>query len=336
MESRRKFLIEIGTFGLSVGFSTALRAQTKHHNKFDLIVKGGQVIDPSQALGANRDIGIRHGLVAAVEGNIPAEHARSAVIDATGKIVTPGLIDLHTHIWPHGNILGVPADHLVATQGTTTLVSAGDVGANSFAAFRRDVIAQAHARIYAYINLATIGLTGFPVPELVNLDFAQVDRAARVIAENNDVVLGIKVRMSDNNIAKHGLEPLKRAIEACELSGTSANVMCHIGGQETGHLTGQILDVLRPGDILTHCYTGNANLRRRATNLIQGGKLLPAALYAKQRGVVFDVAHGGGSFDFRVADAAIQQGLLPDTISSDVHTYSSHSRGMPFSPTCLG
>jgi dihydroorotase len=136
--------------------------------------------------------------------------------------------------------------------------------------------------------------------------------------------------MSENVIAKHGLEPLKRAISACEKAGSGAKVMCHIGGVETRALMPQILDLLRPGDILTHCYSGFPNLAGDFTNIVQDGRLLPAALAAKQRGVIFDIGHGGGSFDYTVAEAAIQQGCPPDTISSDIHVFSGNTPGMPY------
>ena len=144
------------------------------------------------------------------------------------------------------------------------------------------------------------------------------------------MVLGIKVRMSENVIARNGLEPLRRAISACEKAGTGAKVMCHIGGVETRELMAQILDLLRPGDILTHAYSGAPNIAGAFTNIVQDGRLLPAALAAKQRGVIFDVGHGGGSFDFSVAEPAIAQGCTPDTISSDIHVFSGNTPGMPY------
>jgi dihydroorotase len=136
--------------------------------------------------------------------------------------------------------------------------------------------------------------------------------------------------MSENVIAKNGLEPLKRAIAACERAGTGGKIMCHIGGVETRELMTQILDTLRPGDILTHAYSGAPNIAGAFTNIVQDGRLLPAALAAKQRGVIFDVGHGGGSFDFSVAEPAIAQGCPPDTISSDVHVFSGNTPGMPY------
>ena len=175
-----------------------------------------------------------------------------------------------------------------------------------------------------------MGLAPFPVAELYNIDFAQVDAAAKAVGENADMVLGVKVRMSENVIAKNGLEPLKRAIAACERSGTAGRVMCHIGGVETSELMSQILDTLRTGDILTHAYSGAPNIGGAFTNIVKDGRLLPAALAAKQRGVIFDVGHGGASFDYTVAEPAIAQGCTPDTISSDIHVFSGNTPGMPY------
>ena len=298
-------------------------------DKFDLLIKGGDVLDPSQALRAKRDIGIRYGLIEALEADIPATRALR-LLDASGKLVTPGLVDLHTHVYPYGSAIGIPADELTQHQCTTTCVSAGDAGANNFAAFRRYVVAQTRTRLYAFVHIANMGLAPFPVAELYNIDFAQVDSAAKAVAENADIVIGIKVRMSENVIAKNGLEPLKRAIAACEKAGTGAKVMCHIGGVETVELMSQILDTLRAGDILTHCYSGAPNLSDQFTNIVQGGRVLPAALAAKQRGVIFDIGHGGGSFDYTVAEPAIAQGCTPDTISSDIHVFSGNTPGMPY------
>jgi dihydroorotase len=299
------------------------------NDKFDLVVKGGEVLDPSQNLRARRDVGIRFGVVEALEPDIPADKALR-VLNAGGKLVTPGLIDLHAHVFPYGSAIGIPADELVTFQATTTLVSAGDAGANNFAAFRRGIVGATRARLYAFVHIANIGLAGFPVPELYNIDYAQTDVAAKAVAENADLVLGIKVRMSENVIARHGLEPLRRAIRACEIAGGGAKVMCHIGGVETAQLMSQILDLLRPGDILTHAYSGAPNLGGAFTNIVQEGRLLPAALAAKQRGVVFDVGHGGGSFDYTVAEAAMAAGAGPDTISSDIHVFSGNTPGMPY------
>ena len=300
------------------------------NDKFDLVIKGGEVLDPGRGLRATRDVGIRNGLIESVEASIPAERAQR-IINASGRIVTPGLIDLHAHTYPYGSAIGIPADELVPHQGTTTAVSAGDAGANNFAGLRRFIMSSTRTRLYAFVHIANMGLAGFPVPELYNIDFARPEDAARTIAENADVVLGIKVRMSENVIAKNGLEPLKRAIRACEMSGVpGAKVMCHIGGVESTALMEQILDMLRPRDILTHCYSGAPNLAGDFTNIVRNGQLLAAAREAKRRGVHFDVGHGGGSFDYTVAEIALAAGVPPDTISSDIHVFSGNTPGMPY------
>src|ERR1043166_5087551 len=326
--SRRHFLASSSTLAVGGALGTG-HASMGPNDKFDLVIKGGDVLDPSQSLRGKRDIGIRFGLIEAIEADIPADKAQR-VLDASGKLVTPGLVDLHSHVFPYGSAIGIPADELVAHQCTTTCVSAGDAGANNFAAFRRHIVAQTRTRLYAFIHIANTGLTPFPVAELYNIDFAQVDACAKAIGENADIALGAKVRMSESVIAKNGVEPLKRAIMACEKSGANGKIMCHIGGVETRKLMSDILDLLRPGDVLTHCYSGFPNIAGDFTNIVQDGKLIPAALEAKRRGVNFDIGHGGGSFDYTVAEAAIQQGAPPDTISSDIHVFSGNSPGMPY------
>src|SRR5207247_4672183 len=187
----------------------------------------------SQSLRGKRDIGIRYGVIEAVEPESPATRALRA-LDATGKLVTPGLIDLHCHVYPYGSAIGIPADELVAHQCTTTCVSAGDAGANNFAAFRRYIVAQTRTRLYAFVHIANMGLAPFPVAELYNIDFAQVDTAAKAVGENAAIVLGVKVRMSENVIAKNGLERLKRAIAAGGSGGTGRTVIYALGGGQTG------------------------------------------------------------------------------------------------------
>ena len=330
--SRRKFALSSGAIAACTmtGVSpTALNAAMGPNDKFNLVIKGAEVLDPSQNLRAKRDIGIRYGLIEALEADIPAARA-DRVLTVTDKLAVPGLIDLHAHVFPYGSAIGIPADELVPYQATTTLVSAGDAGANNIAAFRRLVIPQTRARMFAFVHIGVMGLAGFPVPELYNIDYAQVDLAAKAIAENSDIVIGTKVRMSENVVAKHGLEPLRRAILACERAGTGGKVMCHIGGVESPELMSQILDTLRRGDILTHAFSGAPNIAGKFTNIVQDGKLLPAALEAKKRGVVFDVGHGGGSFDYTVAEAAIAQGAGPDVLSSDIHVFSANSPGVPY------
>ena len=322
--SRRDFLSLTGSTAVAVMAGPA-NAAMGPNDKFDLMIKGGDVLDPSQSLRGKRDIGIRWGMIEAIENEIPAARI-SKSIDASGKLVTPGLIDLHCHVYPYGSAIGIPADELVQFQGTTTVVSAGDAGVNNLAALRRYIVAQSRARIYAFVHIANNGLSAFPVAELYNIDNAQVEACAMALAENPDFLIGVKVRMSENIIYKHGLEPLKRGIQACEMCGWPAKMMVHIGGVETKELMSEILDLLRPGDVLTHAYSGAPNNAGAFTNIVQDGKLLPAALAAKQRGVIFD---------FTVAEVAIPGGCTPDTISSDLHVFSGNSPGVPYLPNVM-
>jgi dihydroorotase len=327
--TRRKVLFGLGAVASYACLPGAVRAAMGPNDKFDILIKGGDVLDPSQSLRGVRDIGIRNGVIELVAPDIPAARALK-VLNASGRLVTPGLIDLHSHVFPYGSAIGIPADELVPYQGQTTAISAGDAGANNIAAFRRFIVPQARTRLYAFVHIANIGLAGFPVPELFNIDYAQPEIAARALAENADIVIGVKVRMSENVIAQHGIEPLKRAIKACEMVGPNMKIMCHIGGVESVPLMSQILDTLRARDVLTHCYSGAPNNAGKFTNIVQEGKLLPAALEAKKRGVIFDIGHGGGSFDYTVAEAAMAQGAGPDTISSDIHVFSGNTPGMPY------
>lgn len=316
---RRRFLLG----GVALGTACFCAASASESERLDLLIHGGEVVDPSQGLRGRRDVGVGWGRIAAVEPQIAPERALQA-IDATGKLVVPGLVDLHAHVYPMGSALGLPADELVPYVATTTFVSAGDAGANNFSAFKHFIMAQTRSRIFAFVHVSSIGLAGFPVGETLNLDYADVSAAAKTVAENREVVLGLKVRMSKNVVGANGLAPLERAIDAAERAGSDARVMCHIG-DAPGDLSA-LLDLLRPGDVLTHAYSGAGN------NVVQNGRLLAAALEAKRRGVVIDVGHGGGSFDYTVAEPAIAQDLTPDTISSDIHAVSGNTPGRPYLP----
>src|SRR5262250_1560353 len=294
--------------------------------KYDLVIGGGEVLDPSMRSQGKRDIGIKNGQIAAVVASIPADRATQR-IDAAGKLVTPGLIDLHTHLCPHLG-LGLPADELVPITCTTTAVSAGDAGWHTWGVFRHLALSRSRTRLFSFVHISSIGLAGGIAPgEMLNIEYANVDGCAKVVAENPDVVLGVKVRITDSVVGQNGLEPLRRAIRAAELVGPGTRVMCHIGAAP-GSLS-DLLNLLRPGDILTHAYSGAGN------NIVQNGQLLPAAKAAKQRGVIFDVGHGGGSFDFTVCEPAIQQGATADTISSDIHAVSINTPGYPTLPNVM-
>ena len=292
--------------------------------RFDLVIANGDVLDPAQKLRGRRDIGIKHGQIALVAPSIAPDRALQRY-DAAGRLVTPGLVDLHTHYGPLVSGIGLPADELVPISATTTAVSAGDAGANTFGALKQVAIHPSRTRLYAFVHISAIGLAGgLAVPEMLNIDYAQVEACARTLIENPDTVLGVKVRITDSVVGQNGLEPLRRAVAAAEMAGKGFRVMCHIGAAP-GSMT-DLLDLLRPGDILTHAYTGAGN------NIVQNGQLLPAARAAKQRGVIIDVGHGGGSYDFTVCEPAMMQGCTVDTISSDIHSVSINTPGYPTLP----
>ena len=346
MDVSRRDLIKLGTTAAAGSLLTAQAAQAQAPIgatplaqptpigfnpadpalKFDLVIANGDVVDPSQRLRGKRDIGIKNGQVAALAPSIAADRAVQR-IDAAGRLVTPGLVDLHTHLVPHIGI-GLPADELVGITAVTTAISAGDAGANTFGVFTHWARPQTRTRLYAFVHIASIGLAGGLAPgELLNIDYAIVDACTKTVAENADVVLGVKVRITDSVVGQNGLEPLRRAIRAATMAGPQFRVMCHIGAAP-GSMS-DLLDLLRPGDILTHAYSGAGN------NIVQNGQLLPAAKAAKARGVIFDVGHGGGSFDYTVCEPAMQQGAPPDTISSDLHAVSINSPGYPTLPNVM-
>ena len=278
-------------------------------HRYDLIVSGGRVIDPSQGIDGVRDVALAQGKVALVEANIPIDHARDA-IDATGTIVTPGLIDLHTHDFWGASRYGVDPDTVHIARGVTTVVDAGSSGASTFPAFRAYVIDRAKTRIYAMLNISAMGMV-LGYAGLEDARWANVEEAVRVGRENRDVVLGVKARIPPLP-AEDYREILRRAIDAAK--GMDGIFMLHLGG--TSIPVAERLDMLRPGDVLTHSFRyspgGNGILD-------SDGNVLEEAWRAKERGVVFDVGHGKGSFSFETMERAMAQGFFPDTISSDLH-----------------
>ncbi len=291
--------------------------------QFDLLIKNGEVVDPGGEQRGKLDVAITRNRIAAVDANIPVESARR-VIDAEGQYVTPGLVDLHTHVYHSATCWGIRADPIAARSGVTTWLDVGSAGAYNFPGFREFIVKPATARIYALLNISSIGLTA-STWELSNTNYMDVDLCTKLIDHNRDLILGVKVRIDKNTTSGTGIEGLKRGRQAAEECGVP--IMAHIGyGPPTLE---EVLTLLRPGDILTHCFTGGS---MRIVD--EQGALIAAAKQAWDSGIVMDIGHGAGSFSFTTAAALIDAGHRPDVISSDIHQFSVHGPLFDM-PTCL-
>jgi dihydroorotase len=289
----------------------------------DLVVRGGRVIDPARGIDEQLDVGVQFGRIVKMERDLQAwvrspvmeypPDLGTVVIDASDKIVVPGLIDMHAHVYTGVCPLTVPADETSSRSGVTTIVSAGDAGAHTIEGFRHLIVNTSRTRVLAFVHISTIGLAGWPEGEAVDLAYLDVDKAVRAAIENPDIVVGFKVREQGIIVGENGLEPVRRAVEAGERAGLP--VMVHIGGAPAP--LSEIFDILRPGDIVTHCYTPIGN------GLVEGNRLIEAAEPARERGIVFDSGHGFGSFDYATAEVAFDAGFWPDTISTDLHSLSA-------------
>jgi len=277
---------------------------------WDLLIRGGDVLDPAQPGGPRRaDIAVSGGRIAAVGPDLTGPAAEA--VDARGLLVTPGLIDLHTHVYAGATYWGIDPDPTAWHSGVTTWVDAGSAGAYSFPAFAR--AAQRYTvAVPAFLNISAIGLIA-PVGESRDLKLCDVDLAVATVRAYQETVAGIKVRMDRHTVGWNGLEPLRRAIEAASAHGLP--VMVHIGAAPPS--LGELLPLLRPGDIVTHCASGIAAAQTP-------GGVDPAAKEAYEAGVLLDVGHGSGGFAFDVLEAQLAAGIRPHTVSTDLHARSLH------------
>jgi dihydroorotase len=278
---------------------------------FDLLIRGGEVVDPGGGHEGPLDVAITGDRIAAVDRDIPADAAHE-VIDATGHVVTPGLVDLHTHVFHKVTYWGIDPDPVASSSGVTTWNDAGSAGALTLAGLREFVVDRARVRITAFLNISNIGLVG-ENHECANLAYLDVDLFRRLADLNRDLVRGVKVRMGTPTVGENDLEPLRlarRAAEECELP-----LMVHVAFGPPA--IEDVLALMRPGDILTHCFTG---LTMKIVD--DDGRLYDFARRAWDAGVVMDIGHGTGSFAYATAEALVAAGRKPDVISTDLHQLS--------------
>ena len=281
----------------------------------ELVLTGGRIIDPKNGRDEVADIAFAAGRVAAIGRDLPRGGAETRSV--AGKLVTPGLIDLHAHVYWGGTSLGVDAAQVARTSGTTTFVDAGSAGPGNFHGFRRHVVEPSPVRIVPILNISHAGIFAFSstvmVGECADLRLLDSRGCLGVINANRDLIVGVKVRVGRTAGGNSGVAPLDMALEVAAEAGLP--VMAHLDHPPPSRL--EVVSRLRRGDILTHCFRPFPN-----APVAPDGAVREEIAAAHERGVIFDIGHGGGSFGFRTAEAMLAAGFLPDTISSDVHALS--------------
>ena len=304
----------------SVGLFTALALglPALAQPEYDLLLKGGHVLDPKNRLSAVLDVGVAGGKVAAVAESIPPARARR-VVDVKGLYVTPGLVDIHVHVFAgtmgpeYTGALSVRPDGITFRSGVTTVVDAGSAGWRNFAEFKSQIIDTARTRVLAMINIVGRGMAGRRTVEQDTSDM-DAERTAQEASRHAGLIVGIKIA----HYAGPDWIAVDRAIEA----GTKANLPVMVDFADfrpERPFQDLVLKKLRPGDIYTHTYLGVVPM------LDDQGRVLPYLFEAKKRGVIFDLGHGAGSFLFRQAVPAVRQGFVPDSISTDLHAGSMNA-----------
>ena len=278
---------------------------------YDLLIRGGTVIDPSQSIHALNDVAVEAGKIARVAPGIPiAEAAR--VIDVPGKLVTPGLIDLHTHVYDGVNGNGVRADLGGVNAGVTTMIDAGSAGCDTFGGFPKHIIPNNETEIICFLHICRTGLA--TTPDIFSPSSIDLDNTIKVVSENRGVITGIKARMVSPALEIMGMEMPRLAKRAAKEAGVK--LMVHIGDTEKRYdpnVIRELLPILEEGDIVTHLFTANPG-----GVLDEKGELVPEAKEAKDRGVWLDTAHGRSNFSFDVGQRVLDQDLIPHCISTDL------------------
>jgi len=280
---------------------------------WDLLIRGGTLVDPARSISAKRDIAFSSGKVAAVEETLVGDAVET--IDATGALVTPGLIDIHTHVY-RALVTGRHADQTSLANGVTTVVDAGSTGWMTLPGLRDYVIPSYRTRVYVFVHISATGLTiNRIMPELAEIKFAQVEEAARAVAENPALVLGIKVRIAHGATGQDDRGNAREALRCARQAADLAHVPLMVHVSDTPIPLPEILDAMRQGDIATHILNGNAE------NVFgPDGRVRREVRAAKERGVVLDIGHATIHCDFQVARRALGEGLVPTTLSTDLHT----------------
>ena len=277
---------------------------------YDLLIKNGHLLDLSSGKDGRWDVAFTSGKVTRVAPAIE-ENLANEVIDANGLYVSPGWIDLHTHLYWGVCALGVDVTPLWRKSGVTTWVDAGSAGAITLPGFQRFIAEPSPINILAFLNIANQGLIDLSVAgEYEDLRWCNLERTLNAIETCRNLVVGVKVRAGRNGVREAGIEPVQIAREAADAAGVP--MMVHIDLPPP--TLREILPLLRAGDILTHVYRGPV-----CSILTREGKIRPDLIEARERGVLLDVGHGKGSLDFNVARQAMEQGVLPDSISTDLH-----------------
>lgn len=286
--------------------------------QYDLLIKNGRVIDPKNNIDAKMDVAISDGKVAKVARDIPVVQSKKN-IDATGLIVAPGLIDIHTHVFVGSKpdtfadgINSVSADDFSFKSGVTTVVDAGTSGWRNFSLFKTNVIDRSQTRILAFINIAGSGMSGNPGQQDIN--DMDINQTALAIQEHRDIIVGVKIGHYEGG----DWTPFDRAMGASKIGNVPLFIECHLPQYS---LEDQ-LNKMRPGDIITHTFE---NITERMPVIDEGGKVRAMVMKAKERGVLFDVGHGGYGFWFNQAMPALQQGLTPNTLGTDLHRFSMNA-----------